>query len=52
MTPTQMSELRKLSNLFRQSKAQPEDIRQLSELLAVINSNEEKLDTFNLVNGI
>jgi len=52
MTPLQMSELRKLSNLFREGKAQPEDIRQLSELLAAINSNVEGLDALNLINDI
>jgi hypothetical protein len=52
MTPLQMSELRKLSNLFSEGKAQPEDIRQLSELLAAINSNVEGLDALNLINDI
>jgi len=51
MTPIQMKELHKLSNLFKEGKAQPRDIKQLSELLSVINSNVEELATLNLINN-
>jgi len=52
MTALQMKELRKLSNLFKRGKAQPEDIKQFSEILSLINSNTEELDALHLVNDI
>ncbi|PCI59151.1 MAG: hypothetical protein COB35_12050 [Gammaproteobacteria bacterium] len=52
MTPTQMKELRELSLLFKQGKANPSSIKKLSELLANINSNTEELDALNFINDI
>ncbi|WP_448569642.1 hypothetical protein [Thalassotalea ganghwensis] len=37
MSPEQLAKLRQLSELFEQGSAGPEQIKELSELLAVIN---------------
>jgi hypothetical protein len=43
MTPSQAKKLRVLSALFKEGKASPQDIKELSELLALINSYDENM---------
>jgi predicted ATPase len=41
MSPEQLSKLQKLSKLFEEGIAGPDQIKQLSELLAIINHRSE-----------
>ncbi len=43
MTPSQAKKLRVLRVLFKEGKASPQDIKELSELLALINSYDENM---------
>ncbi|MBL4909546.1 MAG: hypothetical protein JKX78_05905 [Alteromonadaceae bacterium] len=44
MTPSQAQQLRELSMLFKEGKASPTDIKELSELLALINGHSEHMN--------
>mgnify|MGYP001040968338 CR=1 FL=1 len=46
MSPEQLKQLQKLSRLFEEGIAGPDQIKQLSELLAMINNHEEDSDFF------
>lgn len=46
MSPEQLKQLQNLSRLFEQGTAGPSQIKQLSELLALINNHEENSEFF------
>ncbi len=48
MSPEQLLILQKLSRLFEDGAAGPEQIKQLSELLAKVNHHSEPTDELNL----
>ncbi|MDG1752795.1 MAG: hypothetical protein P8I03_14220 [Thalassotalea sp.] len=48
MSPEQLLILQKLSRLFEDGAAGPDQIKQLSELLAKINHHTEPTDELNL----
>jgi hypothetical protein len=43
MTPSQAKQLQELSILFKEGKASPSHIKELSELLALINGNNYEM---------
>lgn len=48
MSPEQLLTLQKLSRLFEEGVAGPDQIKQLSELLAKVNHHVEPTDELNL----
>ncbi len=46
MTPDQVKELHQLSNHFSEGKATPAHIKKLSELIVLINSNNDDDDAY------
>ncbi len=44
MTPSQAKQLRQLSMLFKEGKASPDDIKELSDLLALINGHSDNMN--------
>lgn len=48
MSPEQLITLQKLSRLFEDGVAGPDQIKQLSELLAKVNHSSDPIDELNL----
>lgn len=50
MSPEQLLTLQKLSSLFEDGLAGPDQIKQLSDILASLNHNNDKLNASNDLN--